>query len=295
MTDDHDRSIAVLGTGIMGAPMARNLAKAGFDVRVWNRTRAKAEPLAGDGATVCDTALEAMQGADLVLTMLADAAAVEQTVSEDDALRTAAHGRDVVWIQSATVGVRATEQFAALAERAGVTFVDAPVLGTKAPAEAGKLTVLASGPETVRSRVQPVFDVVGQKTIWLGDAGQGSRLKLVMNSWVLALNTATAEALGLAAGLGLDPTAFLSTIEGGGLDVQYAHLKGGMMLKGDYPPSFPLWGALKDAGLILDAAAQAGVPMHLAEGARTQLQAAADAGHADEDMAAVFRAVQPGG
>jgi 3-hydroxyisobutyrate dehydrogenase len=140
-----------------------------------------------------------------------------------------------------------------------------------------------------------VFDAVGQKTIWLGHAGQGSRLKLVMNSWVLALNTATAEALGLAAGLGLDPTAFLSTIEGGGLDVQYAHLKGGMMLKGDYPPSFPLWGALKDAGLILDAAAQAGVPMHLAEGARTQLQAAADAGHADEDMAAVFRAVQPGG
>ena len=114
-----------------------------------------------------------------------------------------------------------------------------------------------------------------------------------MNSWVLALNTATAEALALASGLGLDPKSFLETISGGSLDVPYAHLKGGMMLSGEFPPSFPLWGALKDAGLILEAAKEVGVPMRVIDGVRAQLQAASDAGHADEDMAAVYTAVRP--
>lgn len=286
--------VAVLGTGIMGGPMARNLAKAGFAVRAWNRTRAKAEPLAGDGVDICASPREAMAGADVVVTMLADADAVEQTVTGDDALASAAEGRDVIWVQSATVGVEATERFAGLADTCGVTFVDAPVLGTKTPAEEGKLVVLASGPEAVRDQLQPLFDAIGQKTVWLGDAGLGSRLKLVMNSWVLALNTATAEALALASAMGLDPKSFLETISGGSLDVPYAHLKGGMMLSGEFPPSFPLWGAVKDAGLILEAAKAVGVPMRVADGVRAQLQAAADAGHADEDMAAVYTALVSG-
>src|SRR4051794_6288892 len=143
-------TIALLGTGIMGAPMARNLLAAGHAVRVWNRTRAKAEPLATDGAVVCATPAEAAAGADILLTMLADATAVEQSVAGDDgALAALARdGRDdIVWLQMSTVGIAGTDRLAALAARHSIAYVDAPVLGTKQPAEQGALTVLAAGAE----------------------------------------------------------------------------------------------------------------------------------------------------
>jgi 3-hydroxyisobutyrate dehydrogenase len=279
-------TVAVLGTGIMGAPMARNLAVAGFDVRAWNRTPDKAQAI--EGVEAVRTPYDAMTGADVVLTMLADADAVEETVCADDALRRAA---PAVWVQSATVGVAGTERLRKLADDAGVTYVDAPVLGTRAPAEKGQLTVLASGPDGVREQLRPVFDAIGAKTVWLGAAGESTRLKLVVNSWLIALNSAVAEGLSLARALGLDPQQFLDTIAGGPLDVGYAHLKGAMMLRGEFPTSFPVWGAAKDAGLVLDAAASAGLDLKVAAAARQELQAAADAGHADDDMAAVIRGV----
>jgi 3-hydroxyisobutyrate dehydrogenase len=282
-------TIAVLGTGIMGAPMARNLAQAGFDVRVWNRTIDKAAALADDGISVRDTARAAADGADFVLTMLLDADAVTSTVSgADGALASDSRGRDLVWLQMSTVGIDGCERLAAIARQHGVTFVDAPVLGTKQPAEEGKLTILASGPDDVEQRCQPVFDALGHKTMWLGDAGRGSRLKLVVNSWVLALTTATAEAMALADGLGLDPKRFLQTIEGGPLDADYAQVKGTAMIKREFPPAFPLEVAVKDAGLVLAAAEAGGVQMLVAEAVRRQLTEARDAGHGDEDMAAVW-------
>jgi 3-hydroxyisobutyrate dehydrogenase len=288
-------TVAVLGTGNMGAPMARHLVRAGFDVRVWNRTAEKAAPLADDGATVCMTPAEALQDAEFLLTVVADADAVESSVTRDDALRKAATGGDLVWVQASTVGINGTQRLAALAAEAGVGFVDAPVLGTRQPAEQGALTVLASGPEQLRERCQPLFDSYGAKTVWVGEGDRATRLKLVMNSWVLALNTATAEAMALAAGLGLDPKRFLDTIDGGPLDVGYAHVKGTMMLKREFPPSFPTWGALKDAGLVEEAAQLAGVRTPVAAGVRTAMQQAVDAGHADDDMAAVWYAIAGSG
>lgn len=284
-------TVAVLGTGIMGAPMARHLARRGFDVRVWNRTRDKAEPLADDGATVCGSPAEALSGADFLLTVVADADAVEAAVTRDDALAKTADRGDLVWVQSSTVGIDGTRRLRALASDVGVGYVDAPVLGTRGPAEKGELTVLASGPDSLRDRCQPLFDAYAVKTVWVGDGDRASRLKLVMNSWVLALNTATAEAMALAAGLGLDPKRFLDTIEGGPLDVVYAHLKGTMMIKREFPPAFPAWGALKDARLIAEAAQLAGVQMPVADGVRSAMQQTSDAGHAEEDMAAVWYAV----
>jgi 3-hydroxyisobutyrate dehydrogenase len=284
-------TVAVLGTGIMGAPMARHLARAGFDVRVWNRTRDKADPLGGDGATVCNSPAEALVDADYLLTMLADADAVHDAVSRDDALAKAGSGGGLVWLQSSTVGIDGTRRLAALASDAGVGYVDAPVLGTRGPAEKGELTVLASGPDELRPQCQPLFDAFAVKTVWVGDGDGASRLKLVMNSWVLALNTATAEAMALATGLGLDPKRFLDTIEGGPLDVAYAHLKGAAMIKREFPPAFPVWGALKDAELIAAAAREAGVSMLLADGVRAAMQRTVDGGHADDDMAAVWFAV----
>ena len=284
-------TVAVLGTGIMGAPMARHLAKAGFDVRVWNRTAEKAAPLADDGAQVCDSPGEAMHGADFLVTMLADADAVEECVTRDDALAKAATSGALVWVQASTVGIDGTQRLASLAADAGVRYVDAPVLGTRGPAEAGELTVLAAGADDLRDLCAPLFDAYGARTVWLGEGDRASRFKLVMNSWVLALNTATAEAMGLAAGLGLDPKRFLDAIEGGPLDVAYAHAKGGMVLKREFPPAFPAWGALKDAGLIVAAAESAGVHVHVAGGVRAAMQSTVDAGHGEEDMAAVWYAV----
>ena len=276
-------TVAFLGTGIMGAPMAANVAKAGLDVRVWNRTRAKAEPLA-DVATVADSAASAASGADILVTMLADGPAVAE------AFEAASAASGTLWLQMSTVGLDWTDRLAAMAEKAGVVFVDAPVLGTRQPAEQAQLQVLASGPEEARPKATPVFDAVAVKTRWLGPAGGGSRLKLVLNAWVLALTNATAESLGLARALGLDPALFLETIKGGGLDVGYAHVKGGAMLSGEYPPSFPAGLAAKDARLVVEAAGE-DVDVAGAKAVLSHLEAAVDAGHGDEDMAALYRAV----
>ncbi|NBH02425.1 NAD(P)-dependent oxidoreductase [Amycolatopsis sp. SID8362] len=276
-------TVAFLGTGIMGAPMAANVAKAGLDVRVWNRTRAKAEPLA-DVATVADSAASAAAGADILVTMLADGPAVAE------AFEAASPASGTLWLQMSTVGLDWTDRLAVAAEKAGVVFVDAPVLGTRQPAEQAQLQVLASGPEEARPKATPVFDAVAVKTRWLGPAGGGSRLKLVLNAWVLALTNATAESLGLAAALGLEPSLFLETIEGGGLDVGYAHVKGGAMLSGEYPPSFPAGLAAKDARLVVEAAGE-DVDVAGAKAVLSHLEAAVDAGHGDEDMAALYRAV----
>src|SRR4051812_45308671 len=168
MRDDGTLTVAVLGTGIMGAPMARNLAEAGFDVRAWNRTIEKAQPLADDGVSIARTPREAADGADIVLTALSDADAVAAVVDgPDGALR---DGDSAVWLQMSTVGVDGTERLAAIAAARGIGFVDAPVLGTRAPAENGELTVLASGPDELRPACQPVFDAVGSRTMWLGPA-----------------------------------------------------------------------------------------------------------------------------
>jgi 3-hydroxyisobutyrate dehydrogenase len=278
--------IAVLGTGIMGSGIARNLARADYAVRAWNRTRAVAEPLAADGVTVCDTAQEAVQEADVVITMLADGPAVEAVMEP------LMHELgDAVWSQMSTVGVAAIERLGALAERGGATMVDAPVLGTKQPAAAGTLTVLASGPAAGRERCRPVYEVIGSRTVELGGAvGTASRMKLVLNSWLLALVEGLAESTLLAEGLGLDPRRFLEMIDDGPLSAAYAKLKGPMMIERSYDPSFPLRLAHKDAALAIDAAAAAGLHLPLLEVAEDRMRAAIDAGHGDDDLAAAIEA-----
>jgi len=280
--------VAVLGTGIMGAPMARNLRAAGHEVRAWNRSAEKAQPLAEDGVEVADSVDEAIGGADVVVTMLADAEAVEAVAA--DALA----GMDgAVLAQMSTIGLPATERLAERAAAAGIAFVDAPVSGTRQPAEQGELVVLASGAEDVRKRVDPVFDAVGTKTVWLGAAGDGQRLKLVLNAWLLGMTEALAEAIALAEGLGVDPRTFLETIDGAPVGAPYAQLKGPMMIEGEFPPAFPLALAVKDAGLALEAADAAGLRLSALAAAGEQMRRAAEAGHGDEDMAATIHASRP--
>ncbi|UNO42247.1 NAD(P)-dependent oxidoreductase [Streptomyces sp. MST-110588] len=285
MTDNF--SVAVLGTGIMGAAMARNLAGAGLEVRAWNRTRARAEPLAADGVTVVDTPAEAVADADVVLTVLLDGPAVL------DAVRQAAPGlrAGAVWTQCATVGPQALAPLVAFARDHKLRFVDAPVLGTRAPAESGRLTVLAAGPQDAREAADQVFAAIGQRTVWLAqDAAEGpaGRLKLVLNNWVLTLVNGTAESLALAKGLGVDPRAFLEAVEGGPLDSPYLRMKAEAILTGDYRPQFALSGGLKDARLIAEAAERAGVRLDLAPAGRARLERAQAQGHGEEDCAASY-------
>jgi 3-hydroxyisobutyrate dehydrogenase len=286
----EDTKVAVLGTGIMGAAMARNLLSGGMEVRAWNRSREKAEPLAQDGAEVAGNPAEASRGADFILTMLADTDAVEEAVGGDvlDAL-----AEEGVWLQMSTVGEAGNERLADLAADHSVAYVDAPVLGTKQPAEQGQLVVLASGPEEVRERSEQVFDAVGSKTVWLGDAGGGSRLKLVVNNWIVGLLGVLAETVAFANATGVDPTKFLETIEGGPLGLPYAQLKGTMMIDEDFPTSFSANLARKDAGLVLDAAAARNLHMRIAEAVTARFDEAIQAGHGEEDMAAVYKAARP--
>jgi len=279
--------VAVLGTGIMGAPMARNLAAAGHEVRAWNRTIEKAEPLAGDGVEVIADAAQAVEGVEVVVTMLIDGDAVLEVMGDAGP----ALGGDTVWAQMSTVGLAMLERCAKLADEHGVAFVDAPVLGTKQPAEQGELVVLAAGDAPAIDRCEPVFEAVGQKLTRLGGIGEATRAKLVLNSWVLAVVQALSETAALADALGVDKQLFLDTIEGGGLDIGYAHLKVGGMIKGEYDPAFPLSGAAKDVGLILQAAESAGVDLPALETALAQFERGIDAGHGDKDMSAAYLVV----
>ena len=281
--------VALLGTGIMGAAMARNLIKAGMEVRAWNRSREKAEPLSKDGATVTETPDEATAGADFLLTMLADADVTEEVV-EDGVLPALAE--DAVWLQMSTVGEEGNEKLARLAGEGRVAYVDAPVLGTKAPAEQGGLIVLASGPEEVREKCEPVLDAVGSKTVWLGEAGAGSALKLVINNWITGLLGVLAETISFARATGVDPQAFLDAIEGGPLGVPYAQMKGKMMIEENFPTSFSTKLARKDAGLVLEAAEARALRMTLASAVAARFDEAIKAGYGEKDMAAIYEAVE---
>jgi 3-hydroxyisobutyrate dehydrogenase len=229
-------------------------------------------------------------GADVVVTMQADAAAVEATMAGPEGAL-AGMGREAVWLQTSTVGVAGCERLMALARQPLVPFLDAPVLGSKEPAERGELLVLASGDRPLERRVAPVLEAIARKTVWLGPAGQGSRAKLVANAWVTGLTGLIAETVALARTLGVDPRQFLELIQGGPLDSPYAQMKAKAMLAGAFPPSFALRLAHKDVRLILEAAAGHPLPML---GALEQSFARAEReGQGDEDMAAVFKAVAP--
>lgn len=284
-------TVAVLGTGIMGGPIARNLAGAGLSVRAWNRTRDRARPLAEHGVEVAGSPAEAARGADIVVTMLADGDAVEATAAEGGVLD--AMDANAVWAQMSTVGIEATERLSALARERGIAFVDAPVLGTRQPAEQGALVVIAAGPEDAIERCRALFEAVGSKTVVLDRAGQATRLKLAVNTWLVGIVESLAETVALARALDLDPARFLEAIEGTAVDCGYAHAKGALMIEESFePPAFPLRLADKDARLVLEAAATAGLELPLAEAVRRQFARAVDAGHGDEDMAAVYRAVR---
>jgi 3-hydroxyisobutyrate dehydrogenase len=281
MRDDHDWSVemkvGVLGTGIMGAGMAKNIAAAGHDVVVWNRTRERAE---ATGLPVAATPQEAVTGSDVAVTMLRDLDAVREAVTDVDF-------GESVWMQSSTVGL-GIEELASL----GATMLDAPVLGTRAPAEEGKLTVLLSGPADARHTVAPVCDAVGAKTVDLGDRiGDASKLKLALNTWVLILVEGTAELMAFAEAAGVGPAVVLEAIAGGPLDHPYLQQKGKAIIEQQFDdPSFKLETAHKDAVLIHELAAQSGVDLGFIDAIEESFARAIAAGHGEQDLSATWYA-----
>jgi 3-hydroxyisobutyrate dehydrogenase len=282
-TPDNPR-VAVLGTGIMGSAMARNLVAAGLPTTVWDRSGPATAALAEAGAAVASTPAEAVRQARVVITMLPNAAAVNDVLFDTRLIDEFPPG--AVWAQMGTIGVQATTDIAGriAKERPDVIFLDAPVSGSKGPAEKGELLILASGPEEAAGVIRPVFGAIGRKTVWLGQAGQGSRMKLTVNAYLSILIEGVAETLELASRLGVDPGDLDAAIEGGPLDAPIADAKLHKMLSGDFAPEFPLEWALKDVDLALAEADGVDLPV-LAALAR-QWRAAVDAGHARQDISA---------
>jgi 3-hydroxyisobutyrate dehydrogenase len=279
-------TVAVLGTGQMGRPMALRLVSAGLAVRVWDRSHAKAEALVEAGATAAASPSQATADADVVLTMLADGPAVNAVMADPNGPLGSARP-ETVWLQMSTVGIDWTDRLAGLAGAYDVAFVDAPVSGSVGPAETGTLLVLASGPAHTRATLAPVLDAIGRRTIWLGPAGAGSRAKLVLNNWLVDLVESTAETLRFAGALGLDPATIIDLLDAP-IGSPYAVDKARHMLKGDFTPNFALKHAVKDADLALAAAESVGIELGLTRSLIESWHRALAGGRGDEDLSTVY-------
>ncbi len=288
---DARPAVAVIGAGIMGSAMARNLVAAGVNTRVWDRSPAAAGPLADAGAVVVASAEDAVRDAGGVITMLPTADAVESVIFDGGVA--GAFGDGCVWAQMGTIGVEATRRIRdrLAAQRPGVMFVDAPVSGSKGPAEQGQLLILASGPAAAADPVRPVFGILGRKTVWLGEAGQGSLMKVVVNAYMSILIEGVAETMELADRLGIGHQQLAEVIEGGPLDAPIAGAKLHKMDQGDYAAEFPLEWALKDVDLAISAAGGEAPPLLAALSG--QWHAAVAAGHGRQDISAA-RLALPG-
>jgi len=245
----------------MGAGMAERLLDQGFAVDVWDRTPAATARLAERGATAHAEAALAVRSAEAVVTMLPTADAVTDVMLRQNVLGSIPP--DAVWAQMGTIGVDATERLIneVANRRPDVDFVDAPVSGTREPARNGQLTILASGPDRARKTIEPVFNALGQRVLWLGEAGVGMRLKLVLNTWLAFEIEAAAEASATADRLGVPYSALLAAVQGGPLASGTALARLAKMESSDHSPQFPLEWALKDLELTEAASGRDAIPV----------------------------------
>jgi 3-hydroxyisobutyrate dehydrogenase/2-hydroxy-3-oxopropionate reductase len=276
--------VAFVGLGAMGARMAGRLLGAGHDVVVWNRTVEAARPLVELGAELASSPAEAAGRAEAVLIMVADPAALEAVSGGPEGVA-AGIGPSSTVIQMSTVGLPAMERLAsALPE--GTELLDAPVLGSLAEAESGSLRIFVGGPPALAERWTPLLSALGSP-LHVGPLGAGSAAKLVVNSTLFGALGVLGEALALADALGLSREAAYEVLAASPVAAQVERRRA-QIESGEYPPRFSLALALKDAGLVADAAAEQGVDLRLAAAARTWLAEAEEAGWGDRDYAAVL-------
>jgi 3-hydroxyisobutyrate dehydrogenase len=280
---DGRPSVSVLGTGTMGSAIAGCLLQAGLETVVWDRSVKATSSLADQGAVVAGTPHEAVSRTDVVITMLSTFDAIESVI-DDDVL--GAMRPHAVWSQMGTIGLEATEHLLERANRIrpDVLFVDAPVSGSKGPAQSGELMILASGPSEAAPRLEAVYSAIGRRTLWLGDAGRGSRLKLVLNTWLAFLIEGVAEADALAQRLGVTRHEFMDALDGSPLAAGIALAKLHKIDTGDFAPEFALDWALKDVDLALTSIGEGHLPA--TEAISHEWHAAVDQGFGRLDVSA---------
>lgn len=277
-------AVAVLGLGAMGHAFAANLLKKGFTVYGWNRTPARGEDLQSQGLQLCNDAGLAVADAQVVIAMLTDGEATQAVI------RTIAPScpQGATFCQMGTIGIQETADAISLLEslRPDMLYLDAPVSGTKAPAENAQILVMASGCRERSHAAQQVFDAISRGTQWYGEAGSSQKMKLVINAWLIAMMQGVAESMQLAKQFGFTPNQLWETLEGGPLAAPYVKGKLEMIRRDDYTPQMQLQHALKDARLALANAPEGTMPVM---DSITHLWAqAAENGLAEQDLAAVY-------
>jgi 3-hydroxyisobutyrate dehydrogenase-like beta-hydroxyacid dehydrogenase len=276
--------VAVVGLGAMGSRIARRLLEAGHDLVAWNRTAEKAQPLVEAGAVAAATPAEAAARAEVVLTMVADPAALRDVTEGEDGVA-AGVGEGATVIEMSTVGPDAVRRLGSvLGEQAGL--LDAPVLGSRSEAEEGTLKVFVGGPPELVARWTPLLSVLGSP-LHVGPLGSGAAAKLVANTTLVGTIGVLGEALALAEGLGLPREKAFEVLAATPLAAQ-AERRRESIESGEYPPRFALYLARKDAELVVAAAREAGVDLRLTEAGRAWLADAEEAGLGDRDYSAVL-------
>jgi 3-hydroxyisobutyrate dehydrogenase len=287
-SDKQSVRVGLLGVGLMGSAMGHRLLDQGIEVVAWDHTPEHARALEERGAERAENPSGVVPGADVVITMLPTAPIVLDVVEpllEDWPEAT-------IWLQMSSVGAGEADQLASAAEAHAVTLVDAPVSGSTHPAEEGELTILASGPDSAHESVEPVFEALGSRVLWVGEAGMGSRLKMAANHWMIAMTVALAEAMHLCKAMGLDQQQFIELLDGGPLGSAYGLLKLDEMRRHDYPAGFPVRLALKDLELVGEVEQSSKAAMPLLDVVHERFLTASE-DHADEDLAAVYEVGRP--
>jgi 3-hydroxyisobutyrate dehydrogenase len=257
--DQETVRVGLLGVGLMGSAMAHRLLDQNISVIAWDRDAEHLRALEERGGVTAERASDVVSGADVVITMLSTAAVILRVV--EPLLKDWPQG--TTWLQMSSVGEAEADQLTQLAEAHAVRLVDAPVSGSTHPAEEGQLTILASGPDSARAAVEPIFDALASRVLWVGEAGMGSRLKLAANHWMITMVAALAESMHLCRAMGLDQEQFIALLDGGPLGSDYAVQKLYEMLRHDYPVGFPLRLALKDLQLVqeVEQSSRAAMPL----------------------------------
>jgi 3-hydroxyisobutyrate dehydrogenase len=273
--------ITVIGIGTMGGAFVHRLLGAGLPVTVWSRKESDTAPFVALGASAYDSVHDAVAHADVVLTMLPTPDITRAVMLDQGALGAMAPGS--TWLQMATIGSVATEQLltATGLARPDVTFVDAPVSGSREPAESGQLVILASGPESAHPLLEAVFAALGKSTVWLGSAGVGSQMKLVLNTWLAFQIECAAESLALLEDFKVETSQLVEILSESPLASPYALAKLKKMIAADYSPDFSLALALKDLTLVESDADERSVPIASAIAERWRALATDGAGELD--------------
>ena len=275
--------VGLLGVGLMGSAMGHRLLDQGIEGIVWDRNPEQVRALEERGAKPADGPTEVVLGADAVITMLPTAPIILDVVEpllEDWPEAT-------IWLQMSSVGAAEADQLVEVARSHAVTLVDAPVSGSTHPAEEGELTILASGPDSARSSVEPVLEALGSRVLWVGEAGMGSRLKMAANHWMIAMTAALAESMHLCQAMGLDQRQFIELLDGGPLGSAYGLQKLDEMRRHQYPAGFPVRLALKDLELVREVEQSSQVAMPVLDVLLERFSSASE-DHADQDLASVY-------